>query len=211
MSLCVVVPMKDPMASKTRLEGSLAPKARQALARALFRQTLRVLRDVDAALNIICVTGSAQIRDICQPFGVSVRDEPRQASTGEGLNGAAMLGAQFAAKQGFSSVCILPGDLADPAVGDLQALFALPRPAGSMILAPAHDGGTNALILSPPTAMPFAYGPGSCAAHQRLAQEAGLSCLVKPLPSLLYDVDRSSDLDARLVRGLDRSLGAFGR
>jgi hypothetical protein len=67
-----------------------------------------------------------------------------------------------------------------------------------VIIAPAHDGGTNALVVSPPDAMPFAYGPDSCAAHQKAAAGGGLSCLIMPLPSLLYDVDRSADLNARL-------------
>jgi 2-phospho-L-lactate guanylyltransferase len=87
----------------------------------------------------------------------------------------------------------------------------MPREEKSVIVAPAHDGGTNALVVTPPDAMTFAYGRDSCAAHQAKAEEAGLSCLVMPLPSLLYDVDRSSDLGARLVRGLDRSLGAFAK
>lgn len=209
-ALCVVVPMKDPSQSKTRLGDTLPPKARAALARTLFRQTLRVLRMVDADLHVVVVTSSDAIRQISYPFGAHLLDDPVMPDTGEGLTKAAEAGAAYAAHHRFASVCILPGDLADPAAEDLRSLFALPRPDGSVIVVPAHDGGTNALLVSPPDAMEFAYGPDSCVAHQGLAQEAGLSCLIKPLPSLLYDVDRSSDLSARLVRGLDRSLGVFG-
>lgn len=208
--LCVVVPMKDPSLSKTRLGDTLPPKARAALARTLFRQTLRVLRMVDADLHVVVVTSSDAIRQISYPFRAHLLDDPVMLDTGEGLTKAAEAGAAYAAHHRFSSVCILPGDLADPAIDDLQTLFALPRPDGSAIIVPAHDGGTNALLVSPPDAMSFSYGPGSCAAHQGIAEKAGLSCLIKPLPSLLYDVDRSSDLSARLVRGLDRSLGVFG-
>lgn len=208
--LCVVVPMKDPSQSKTRLGDTLPPKARAALARTLFRQTLRVLRMVDADLHVVVVTSSDAIRQISYPFRAHLLDDPKVPEAAEGLTSAAQLGADYAAHHRFASVCILPGDLADPAVVDLQALFALPRPEGSVVVVPAHDGGTNALMVTPPDAMSFAYGPDSCAAHQKLAEEAGLSCLIKPLPSLLYDVDRSSDLSARLVRGLDRSLGVFG-
>ena len=205
MSLCVVIPMKDPAEAKTRLGDSLPAKARAALTRTLFRQTLRVLRSVDASLHIVVVTSSDAIRAICYPFRVTLLDDP-----GEGLNAAAHAGAMYAAHHRFDAVCILPGDLADPQSSDLSALFAVSREVPSVIIAPAHDGGTNALVVTPPDAIAFAYGPDSCAAHQRSAEAAGLPCLVKPLPSLLYDVDRSSDLGARLVRGLDRSLGAFG-
>lgn len=208
--LCVVVPMKDPSQSKTRLGDTLPPKARAALARTLFRQTLRVLRMVDADLHVVVVTGSDAIRQISYPFRAHLLDDPVTADGEEGLSAAAEVGARYAAHHRFSSVCILPGDLADPAIDDLKTLFALPRPAGSTVIVPAHDGGTNALLVSPPQAMHFCYGPNSCLEHQRIAREAGLSCLIKPLPSLLYDVDSSDDLGARLVRGLDRSLGVFG-
>jgi 2-phospho-L-lactate guanylyltransferase len=202
--------MKDPSQSKTRLGDTLPAKARAALARTLFRQTLRVLRMVDADLHVVVVTSSDAIRQIAYPFRAHLLDDPVTPDGEEGLSGAADVGARYAAHHRFSSVCILPGDLADPAIDDLQMLFSLPRPDGSVIIVPAHDGGTNALLVSPPDAMTFSYGPDSCLQHQHVAEAAGLSCLIKPLPSLLYDVDRSSDLGARLVRGLDRSLGVFG-
>jgi 2-phospho-L-lactate/phosphoenolpyruvate guanylyltransferase len=205
-SLCVVIPMKDPAAAKTRLGETLPAKTRAALTRTLFRQTLRVLKSLDQSLHIVVVTNSDAIAEICLPFRVQVLDDP-----GGGLNAAVKAGADYAAHHRFSSACILPGDLADPSRDDLAALFAMPREEKSVIVAPAHDGGTNALVVTPPDAMTFAYGRDSCAAHQAKAEEAGLSCLVMPLPSLLYDVDRSSDLGARLVRGLDRSLGAFAK
>lgn len=203
-ALCVVIPMKDPSEAKTRLGDTLPAKTRAALTRTLFRQTLRVLKSVDHNVHIVVVTNSDAIGTICLPFRVPVLADP-----GGGLNAAAKAGADYARHHRFTSVCLLPGDLADPSPDDLAGLFALPREDGSVIIAPAHDGGTNALLVTPPDALSFAYGPDSCAAHQAAAEEAGLSCLVTPLPSLLYDVDRSGDLGARLARGLDRSLGAF--
>ncbi|MFN3225708.1 MAG: 2-phospho-L-lactate guanylyltransferase [Hyphomicrobiales bacterium] len=204
--LCVVIPMKDPDQAKTRLGDTLPAKTRAALTRTLFRQTLRVLKSLDQGLHIVVVTDSDAIAEICLPFRVQVLADP-----GGGLNEAVKAGADYAAHHRFASVCILPGDLADPSRNDLAALLAMPREVNSAIIAPAHDGGTNALLVTPPDAMRFAYGTDSCAAHQAQAENAGLSCLVMPLTSLLYDVDRSSDLGARLARGLDRSLGAFAK
>ncbi len=202
--LCIIIPMKDPGAAKTRLGDTLPGKTRAALTRTLFRNTLRVLRTVDPALTIVVVTNSVAIHEIAAPFGVQILEDP-----GLGLNAAVDAGAEYAADAGYASVCVLPGDLADPLAKDLAALFATSRGPFSMVIAPAHDGGTNALLVSPPRAIQFAYGPGSCAAHQAAAEDAKLSCVIQPLPSLLYDVDRSTDLGARLARGLNRSLGAF--
>lgn len=214
-SLCVIVPMKEPALAKTRLGDTLPAKARAALARTLFRQTLRVLRSLRADVHVLVVSNSPDIKAISASFGVPVLAEGGTSSQGrDSLNAAAAAGARYAADNAFEAVCVLPADLADPDGRDLEALFALPRPSGSMILVPAHDGGTNCLILCPPHALArhdlgFAYGRGSCAAHQRLALEAGLSCLLVPMGSLLHDVDTSADLGGALARGLYRRLGAF--
>ncbi len=204
MTLCVVIPMKDPSEAKTRLGDAMPQKTRAALTRTLFRQTLRVLRSLSVEVQIVVVTSSQAIREIAIPFRAGLIDDP-----GKGLNAAAQAGAAYAAHHRFEAVCILPGDLADPAPADLQRLFAMGTDRPGVTIAPSHDGGTNALLVAPPDVLSFCYGPGSCAAHQKAAEDAGLDCLLMPLQSLLYDVDRSSDLGAQLARGLDRSLGAF--
>jgi 2-phospho-L-lactate guanylyltransferase len=60
---------------------------------------------------------------------------------------------------------------------------------------PAHDGdGTNGLLVSPPTALAFAFGPGSCRRHQALAREQGIAAVALTLPGLAADIDKPADL-----------------
>jgi 2-phospho-L-lactate guanylyltransferase len=59
------------------------------------------------------------------------------------------------------------------------------------------SAGTNALLLSPPDALPFAFGPGSYEAHLRAARERGLDVRVRERPHLAFDLDTAEDL-ARL-------------
>ena len=63
-----------------------------------------------------------------------------------------------------------------------------------------HGTGTNALLLHPATAIPPGFGPGSLARHTAAAEEAGVTCNVDPVPSLVLDIDTPDDLDA--LRGL---------
>ena len=204
--LCIVIPMKDPSEAKSRLGGHLPPAARAALARTLFRNTLRLVRDVAPEASILVVSRSAQIAPIADALGARVIDDP-----GQGLNAAVSAGVDFARGQGHGSVCVLPGDLADPEAGDLAALLAR-APAGPLgVVVPSHDGGTNALLLSPPAQIGFAYGPGSFRAHQDAVVRAGLPCIAMPLESLLHDVDTVADLGPRLARGLNRSLAGWAR
>ena len=64
-----------------------------------------------------------------------------------------------------------------------------------VIISPSDDYGTNALLVSPPTAIPFCYGERSSSKHYQAAEERGIQPLVMPLASLRYDLDVSSDLD----------------
>jgi 2-phospho-L-lactate guanylyltransferase len=54
--------------------------------------------------------------------------------------------------------------------------------------------GTNALLLRPPDALPFAFGPGSYEAHLRAARERGLDVRVCERPHLAFDLDTAEDL-----------------
>lgn len=183
----VLVPMKRPDASKSRLSGALGDDERRALALRLFRQTLDVLAAArqDAAFDVAVVTGSDEVASLCG--SAAVFNDPPQG----GLNAALSHGAERAVALGYDRLCILPADLAAPEVADIVALLQSP---GDVIICPSSDGGTNALLLSPPAAIPLAYGPASAAHHAEAARAAGLIPHRISLGSLRLDVDTSECL-----------------
>ena len=63
----------------------------------------------------------------------------------------------------------------------------------AQLLVVSRDGGTNALMLQPAQAIPFAFGPDSFLRHQRLAAEAGIPIRVVESDSLLFDIDLPED------------------
>jgi 2-phospho-L-lactate/phosphoenolpyruvate guanylyltransferase len=85
-------------------------------------------------------------------------------------------------------------------------------PAGaSVVIVPdRHGEGTNALLLTPPTALTPAFGPGSLARHAALASAGGASVRVAQAPSLELDVDTPGDL-AALRSALAERPGAAPR
>jgi hypothetical protein len=108
-SLCVVIPMKDPDEAKSRLGDTLPGKARAALTRTLFRQTLRVLKTVDPSLHVVVVTNrmpSARSAIPSVPICLMIR--------APALNDAVTAGRPMPPITALPAVCILPGDLADP-------------------------------------------------------------------------------------------------
>jgi len=186
--LLFIIPMKDPAVAKSRLSTVLPDAVRARLAMALFRRTLEFLAEAQPEVDVLVVSESEAIE--AEVTGLFLRQ------SGNGLNEAVTEGAAWAAAKSYGSICVLPADLADPSAGDLARLLALGE---GVNIAPAHDGGTNALLVSPPDAISFNYGKGSCLAHQRAA--AGLPCTIIPLESFRYDIDTSADL-AR-VRGVE--------
>jgi 2-phospho-L-lactate guanylyltransferase len=73
-----------------------------------------------------------------------------------------------------------------------------------------HGEGTNALVLTPPTAIRPAFGEGSCARHVAAAREAGVPFAVEELASLALDLDTPADLVA-LTREIEAKRGTAER
>lgn len=182
----ITVPMKAPERSKTRLADRLSQPERTRLARHLFRNTLSTLSQI-AEVDLAIVTASQEAALLARSQGAQVIMDQDQ-----GLNAALDTAAHWAEANGYDRLCILPADLAAPDPQDIAALLASDA---DVTLCPAADRGTNALLLSPPRAIPFCYGPASADRHRAAACSAGLRVSVRSLSSLTHDIDTEAGLD----------------
>jgi 2-phospho-L-lactate guanylyltransferase len=120
-----------------------------------------------------------------------VLPEPEPA----GLNEAVRAAAAWVQAQGGSAMLVVPGDAPGVSAAEIAHLAAAHARGAAVALVPAHDeGGTNALLLSPPGLLPPAFGDGSFGRHLRAARAAGLAPQVLPLPGLGLDLDHPADL-----------------
>jgi 2-phospho-L-lactate guanylyltransferase len=110
------------------------------------------------------------------------------------LNAALTQAGEIVAAAGAEGILVLPSDLPLLTVADLDALYALAQDGDGVIIAPSQDGGTNALLLRPPHAIPYAFGLESYNRHAALAEAAGLSCHVYHSATLALDIDHPEDL-----------------
>ena len=194
--MLLVIPMKDPTEAKSRLGGLLAPKERARLAIALFLNVVECVKRARACLphrqiDIAVVSNSPTIRAYSDRLDLEWIDEGEVSS----LSDAVECAATVATVEGYAALCVLPGDLADPAVEDLVRLMECREGEADVVLCPSHDMGTNALILPLPSSFGFHYGERSFHRHYRAATDAGLMTMVMPLDSLRRDVDTIYDLD----------------
>ena len=187
--LYAIVPIKALSGAKSRLAGVLSPRERRTLALALLEDVLVALRGAPSVARTLVVTRDAAALDLAFWFGAQTL-----LDTAHDLNGALTLAARHAAAYEASGALVLPGDLPLITAADIAALVAAPAP---VVLAASSDGGTNALLLRPPLALPFEFGPDSRARHRAAAERLGLSYAEVVTPGLALDVDTPADL-ARL-------------
>ena len=89
----------------------------------------------------------------------------------------------------------LPGDIPLVTAAEIEHLIAAHPPAPSFTIAPSHDEmGSNAILLSPPDAVPLRFGDDSFRPHLAAARTAGIEPTVVPLPGIALDIDNPVDL-----------------
>jgi 2-phospho-L-lactate guanylyltransferase len=199
MRTAAVLPVKRFERAKQRLGESVADAMRVALAGAMVADVLTALSETHAIERTIVVTREPAAASAAAELGASVVADDAES----GQPAAVALGVRRALADGFQRVLCVPGDCPalDPA--ELERLLAEPPRGGVaevVILPDRHGSGTNGLLLTPPDAIPLAFGPDSCERHQALAREAGVRCRVERVPSLLLDVDTGADLAALRAR-----------
>ena len=65
-----------------------------------------------------------------------------------------------------------------------------------VVLAPSRDGtGTNALLVRPPLALPYLFGPNSLHSYHQAAEQWQLSSTIVNSIGLALDIDTIDDLD----------------
>lgn len=187
--LITVVLVKDFNTAKTRLAPSIPPSERRRLARMTARRALGAARP-----PTLLVTNSAEAAVMGREHGAEVLLE----AVAGGQNLAARRGIEHAVVRGADAVLVLSSDL--PLV-DSEALDALLRHAahasGPVAVAAAARGrgGTNALLLRPPTALDLHFGEASLGAFAADARGRGVKFVEHHDPRLALDLDLPDDVE----------------
>jgi 2-phospho-L-lactate guanylyltransferase len=201
-----IVPVKRFHEAKQRLAPGIEGERRAALVAAMLEDVLEAIAAARAIERTILVSGDPVAQEIAAAASAEVVPDPAD----EGHVEAALAGIARAEAEGARCVVLLPGDcpLLDPRELD-RLLAGVPEPYAA-IVPDRHGEGTNALVLSPPTAIRPAFGEGSRARHVDAAREAGIPYAVEELHSLALDLDTPADLVA-LTRELEAGSGAARR
>src|SRR6202023_1519276 len=113
----------------------------------------------------------------------------------DGHTGAVMAGARHLIAHGRKTMLTIPGDLPLATAAEIEQLIAAHAPPPAFTIAPAHDDqGSNAILMSPPDAVPLRFGEDSFFPHLAAARAGGIEPCVVRLPGVAFDIDNPQDL-----------------
>ena len=186
-----VIPVKETQGAKQRLAPLLPAPLRQALALAMLEDVLEAVAGVTDLGGTILVTVDPQAENLARSYNMKTLSEGARA----GHTGAVNAGARCLAIEGRSTMLTLPGDIPLVTASEIEQLIAAHNPAPAFTIAPAHDNlGSNAILLSPPQAVPLRFGEDSFFPHLAASRAQGIEPCVVRLPGIAFDIDNPQDL-----------------
>jgi 2-phospho-L-lactate guanylyltransferase len=186
-----VVPVKDTGSAKQRLAPAMAPELRQALAMAMLEDVLAALAEAPGLAGRLLVTTDAAASALAARYGFMALSE----GAANGHTGAVTAAARRLAADGRAGMLTVPGDIPLVTATEINALIAAHLPAPSFTIAPSHDEqGSNAILMSPPDAVPLRFGDDSFFPHLAGARARGIAPTVLHLPGIALDIDNPADL-----------------
>jgi 2-phospho-L-lactate guanylyltransferase len=186
-----VVPVKDTASAKQRLAVAVPPTLRRGLALAMLEDVLAALAGASGLAGRLVVTTDPAAIELAARYGAECTAD----GAADGHTGAVMAAARRLAGEGRGGMLTLPGDIPLVTAAEIAALLAAHRPAPAFTIAPSHDEkGSNAILMSPPDAVPLRFGDDSFFPHLRAAEVRGIAPVVLHLPGIALDIDNPVDL-----------------
>jgi 2-phospho-L-lactate guanylyltransferase len=200
------VPFKGPVGSKRRLAGLLNETERASLSLAMLDGVLDALLATPGIERVLLLRPADAIRWPVSHPRLTFLDEIHESDgvpTLDNLNGALRQAQAHAESHGAAELLIVPGDLPLVRPDDIGAVLDAALTASLAIAPDRAGGGTNALLLAPPSALPPSFGEASFARHRSLASTAGLEAAVVERLGLALDLDTPADVALLLASGHD--------
>jgi len=206
--IVALVPVRSLSSGKSRLGEPLDAEERADLVLALLNRTVEQALDATSLAGVVVVSEDADLLRRARAIGAASLLQEHDGLN-EGLDEA-----RLAVRPEATAILVLPADLpavAAAAINELaeaatRALKTDPDRPIVVLVSDRHGTGTNGLLIAPPDAIPFCFGPESRAAHSDAAKAAGASYVELAGP-LAFDLDTPEDLLEADRRGLGHETG----
>lgn len=196
-----ILPIKTTALAKTRLASVLSDDECAKLALAMMLDVIDSLKASHRIAQVALVTADAEVATIAREQGCLIMLE-----TTNGLNENLMVVAQELQNKMIDGILIVPGDLPMLSPTTIDDLIKS-HGTGISLCAAEKDGGTNALLCTPPAAIHFHYGKNSARLHLAEAKNNGVKCQQQFLSDFQTDIDEPDDLRWLVNQSLKAKAG----
>ncbi len=156
----------------------------------------RMVEDILTTLNSSAVIEGATVISCDRSILALAANNQVEALDTGGDHGYAedtLKGIQHIGDVGIDKIMIIPADVPALSNEDLTQLNKTHN--GGITLCPAaNDGGTNALVFTPPLSIRLMYGESSLTAFQQEAERHNVPTRIQHCAGLACDIDRLEDL-----------------
>lgn len=185
-----LVPVKSLIVAKSRLAPYLTQNQRETLVLDMLHHVLRVLLDSRLLAQVSVVSPDMRVLERAEAWGAQALMEKVQ-----GHNPALQAVAMKELNVGTTALLTISADLPLLHPGDIHALIERSL-QHQVVLATSRDRtGTNAILMRPPLALPYLFGPNSLQSYLQAARQRNLSSIIYNSIGLALDIDTIDDLD----------------
>ncbi|MGI8857458.1 MAG: 2-phospho-L-lactate guanylyltransferase [Thermomicrobiales bacterium] len=190
MRVHALIPVKGLADAKSRLMPLLTEDARATLMIEMLRHVVEAARESAVLARITVVSPDPAVLELATTWEVAAL---RQRTVG--LNPGLDEARADAIARSAEAILVLHADLPRLRPDEITAMVHALASPPAVVIAPDHtQSGTNALLIAPPGALPFHFGPGSLALHIAAAERNDLIFAIARAPGMAGDVDTPHDL-----------------
>lgn len=184
-----ILPVKSFERAKTRLRPVLAETQCASIARLMAIDALDTLTSVAAIDRILVLGQGAGQSELARTYGCDYANDRPALSISQNLDVVLRL-PRIAAG---GCALYIPADMPQVTPDDIATLLSRKK-RGLTICRAIRDGGSNAMVASPPRGMHFSLGSGSAARHASAAMARRIPVEIIDEPAFERDIDVPRDL-----------------
>jgi 2-phospho-L-lactate/phosphoenolpyruvate guanylyltransferase len=200
-----LIPVKSLTTAKSRLASSFSQHQRGRLVLDMLHHVVCVLLDSELFEQVSVVSSDEQVLEQAYVWGARAMIEEQH-----GHNHALHAAALREKSEGVTSLLTISADLPLLTTQEIRCFFEQ-SVQHEVVLAPSRDGtGTNAILVRPPLAVPYIFGPDSLQNFLEAARERHLSYAMYHSVGLALDIDTMDDLHEVEVQKNKRKEIVYG-
>jgi 2-phospho-L-lactate guanylyltransferase len=186
-----VIPVKETAGAKQRLARAVPPHLRQGLALAMLEDVLAAVVTARGLAGVALVTTDPAATALARRYGARILTD----GACDGHTGAVTAAARTLAAEARGGMLQMPGDIPLVSADEISRVIALHGASPAFTIVPSHDDfGSNAVLVSPPTAVPLTFGDDSFFPHLRTAEAYGITPSIVRERGIGLDIDHPDDL-----------------